>query len=102
MAAITDAWLSGHSAPADGAQVALQRAEQRLAELAPQSLDDDDAAGCLALVAQLARVAGEPARGQSLREQALALRERVAQQRAPHLHPLLSLEAQARAHWPAP
>jgi hypothetical protein len=99
MAAVIDAWLLGRQATPPDAQAALRRAEVAFAQ-AEASLDADDQASCRALMAQLARRAGEAEHAQGLLAHAQGQRSQVWSAFEPHRTALLALESEASAHWP--
>ena len=100
MAAVEQAWLQARQAKPLAAQSALQAAQQAMSKAASAGLDEDDAAACVALMAQLAQRAGDAVTAADLRRQAEAARARSMQVRAVHQADLLAVESEARAHWP--
>lgn len=97
MAGVVRAWLLGRR---DAPVQAAARLQTLLGEFDAGDLDDDDAAACWALMAQLARHAGDAAEAGRLDGRAREARVRCRQSLDPLRPGLLAVHAQALASWP--
>jgi len=97
MAEVVRGWLLGRRDPPEAAGARLQ---QLLQGFAAGDLDDDDAAACWALLAQLARHAGDPAQAGRLSRLARAARAHCRATLEPLRGDLRAVEREAAASWP--
>ncbi len=98
--AMADVVLHWLQARQDGtAEEALRRSDALQAAFSATGMDDDDAAGCLALMAQLARQAGLLDRARMLSEQAVVARQRFTGAIESRRQDLLELEREAAGRW---
>ncbi len=96
IASVVRAWLLGRSADASHAAILLADA---LAAFQGPLLDDDDAASCWALLAQLAHRAEQTAEAERLQTLAQLARQRYLGALEPLRAELLTVEREAVARW---
>lgn len=97
MAGVVRAWLLGRR---DAPAAAGERLKALLQAFSADGLDDDDAAACWALLAQVARHAGDAPQAGRLARLAREARERDRAALEPLRGELLGVERAAAASWP--
>jgi hypothetical protein len=96
MAPVTELWLLARRGPSDAVLQSWQHLQQ---SFTAEGLDDDDAAGCWALLAQVAQALGHPDEAGQYQAKALAARQRFLAPFEQHRAELLGVELEAAARW---
>lgn len=97
MSPVTELWLLARRGPSEAVTLGWQQLQH---SFTAEGLDDDDAAGCWALLSQVAAGLGQSDEAQRLLDLARAARQRFQAPLDAHRAALLAVENEASARWP--